>query len=107
MRRKLLSGLLGGVLALTPVLVRAGEPQGTPSAEERSQEKLETDLGRKLNSDERLQGSHIKVDVMKQGEVRLAGRVPSEAARKRAVELAEKTKGVSKVDDHLRVEIPN
>jgi hyperosmotically inducible protein len=49
-----------------------------------------------------LNGSDIDVDV-KDGIVTLQGTVPSEAARKRALELARKNDGVKGVTDQLRV----
>jgi hyperosmotically inducible protein len=49
-----------------------------------------------------LNGSDIDVDA-KDGMVTLQGTVPSEAARKRALELARKNDGVKGVTDELRV----
>jgi hyperosmotically inducible protein len=52
-----------------------------------------------------LDGSNIDVDV-KDGVVTLQGTVASEAARKRALELARKNDGVKGVTDQLRVAPP-
>jgi osmotically-inducible protein OsmY len=108
MTRTLLSGLIGGVMALSPALLSAGDEKPPPAGSEQADtEKLEAVLERKLDDDQRLAGSDIDVEVPRAGEVLLTGTVPSEPAHKRAVDLAQKTPGVTSVDDQLKVEIPN
>jgi hyperosmotically inducible protein len=50
-----------------------------------------------------LKGSDISVDTNHEGVVTLTGTVPNEAARARAVEMAQSTKGVRRVVDELKI----
>jgi len=63
---------------------------------------LLTSLKTKFAGDGALKGSDIDVDVNRHV-VTLKGTVPSEAARARAVELAQKTGGVERVVDRLTI----
>jgi hyperosmotically inducible periplasmic protein len=56
-----------------------------------------------LVGEEALEGSDINVDTDSRGAVTLAGRVPSEAARKRAIDVAKTVEGVNRVEDTLKV----
>jgi osmotically-inducible protein OsmY len=50
-----------------------------------------------------LEGSDVSVDTEDGGEVTLSGSVRSEAARRRALEIARRTNGVVRVTDALKV----
>ncbi len=59
-------------------------------------------IKRRLVADPQLEGLRINVDVH-QGEVRLSGRVASEALRAKAVRLAGTVRGVVRVQDQLHI----
>jgi osmotically-inducible protein OsmY len=105
MNRTLFSGLLAGALALAPMATYAqDEEPAPPNSPEAEAEKLETDLERKLDNDERLQGSDIDVEVVGTGDVTLTGTVPSENAHDRALRTVRGSEGVEEVDDQLELE---
>lgn len=55
-----------------------------------------------LVRDEQVSGLKIDVDV-RRGVVSLYGRVPSEAVRSRAIDIARNVRGVQKVEDRLTI----
>ncbi len=68
-----------------------------------SDEAIATDIKARMFSDAQLKNANVQV-TSKNGEVTLAGEVPSEAARYSAFKLAAETKGVVKVHDLLTVQ---
>ncbi|MBI3485013.1 MAG: BON domain-containing protein [Acidobacteria bacterium] len=85
------------VILLAAFLAAAGCSTGL------SDEAIATDIKARMFSDAQLKGATIQV-TSKNGEVTLAGEVPSEAARYSAFKLAAETKGVVKVNDQLSVQ---
>ncbi|MCR9278957.1 MAG: BON domain-containing protein [Pseudomonadaceae bacterium] len=63
---------------------------------------IQTIIKSKMLADGQVSGLAINVDVRK-GVVAIYGPVPDEAARRRAVEIAEGVKGVTVVEDNLTV----
>lgn len=64
---------------------------------------ITTEINAKIVKDPEL--SFIKIDVdTREGNVTLTGKVPSDEAKDRLVELAGKVKGVKHVEDNLTVE---
>ncbi len=63
---------------------------------------IQTIIKSKMLADGQVSGLAINIDVRK-GVVAMYGPVPDEAARRRAVEIAEGVKGVSAVEDNLTV----
>jgi hyperosmotically inducible periplasmic protein len=78
---------------LTPLLVAQGSP---------SDGSIYDDVRRKLANDVDVKGAGIDVDV-KNGAVTLKGRVRSEKARTKATAVAKKVKGVTSVDNQLKL----
>ncbi len=76
----------------------------TNVGEELSDGWITTKVKARFVGDDMLQGSDISVDTNSDGEVTLTGTVPSESARKHAVEVARSTKGVKKVNEQLKIE---
>jgi len=66
---------------------------------------LATNIKAQMFSDAQLKDVSLQVSV-KNGEVTLAGSVPSDAARYEAFKLATQTPGVTKVDDQMTIEAP-
>ena|SRR5579871_3676532 len=60
------------------------------------------DIRRKLANDVEVKGAGIDVDV-KAGAVTLKGRVHSDKARSKATSIAKKVKGVTSVDNQLKL----
>jgi hyperosmotically inducible protein len=65
-------------------------------------EPLDGRVKARLNTDKKLEGVDFAVSA-EGDEVKLRGIVPNSASRRRAIELAENTTGVSKVVDELAV----
>ena len=89
----LLASLLIAAL-LAPTLVRA---QGNPQ-----DDKIYDDVRRRLADDADVRGAGLNVTV-KNGAVTLEGRVRDERARQKAPRLAKKTKGVTTVENKLKL----
>ncbi len=85
------------VILLAACLAAAGCSTGP------SDEAIATDIKARLFSDAQLKNANIQVTA-KNGEVTLAGDVPSDGARYNAFKLAAETKGVVKVHDLLTVQ---
>ena len=85
------------VVLLAAFLTAAGCSTGP------SDEAIATDIKARMFSDAQLKTANVQV-TSKNGEVTLAGEVPSEAARYSAFKLAAETKGVVKVNDQLTVQ---
>ncbi|MCL5286973.1 MAG: BON domain-containing protein, partial [Acidobacteria bacterium] len=69
-----------------------------------SDEAIASDIKARMFSDAQLKSANVQVTA-KNGEVTLAGEVPSEAARYAAFKLAAETKGVTKVNDQMTVQM--
>ncbi len=69
-----------------------------------SDDAIATQVKAKMFSDPQVKSANIGVTV-KQGEVTLAGEVPSDAARYQAFKLAAETPGVKKVNDQMTVAV--
>ncbi len=101
---------LAGALAIGGV-ARAQQPRPAPGAAEPALGEAKAaqpeataiakDLELKFKEDWKLAGNEIDVKVDPQGSVTLSGRVPSELARSRAVEITHQAKGVTEVKDHM------
>jgi len=92
--------LAGGVLTAAPY---AGTPQPVPQ-EVRSDASITADVKAKLDASKMLR--HATVDISTQGGVvTLIGVVPSDFARSQAIDLAQGTPGVVRVDDMLRLNV--
>jgi hypothetical protein len=63
---------------------------------------LATQIKSQMFSDPQLNGASLEV-TSKDGQVTLAGMVPTDAARYRAYKIANETAGVTKVNDHMAV----
>ena len=82
------------LFALTvPMLVA----QGTPN-----DDRIYDDVRRKLADDVDVKGAAIEVTITK-GAVTLKGRVHDEKAREKATRIAKKVKGVTTVDNQLKL----
>jgi hyperosmotically inducible periplasmic protein len=81
----------------------ADKPAKTEPGAELSDTWITTKVKTQFVGEDVLRGSDISVDTNQDGVVTLTGTVPSEAARARAVEIARTTKGVRKLEDHLRL----
>lgn len=90
---RLISVLLIFVL-IVPMLVLA---QGTPD-----DDRIYDAVRRKLADDAEVKGAGFEV-VVKNGAVTLQGRVHDERAREKAARIAKKVKGVTSVDNKLKL----
>ncbi len=90
---RLISVLLILVL-LVPMLVMA---QGTPD-----DDRIYDAVRRKLADDAEVKGAGFEV-IVKNGAVTLQGRVHDERAREKAARLAKKVKGVTSVENKLKL----
>ena len=91
---RLVSLLLIFVVLFVPMLVLA---QGTPN-----DDRIYDAVRRKLADDADVKGAGFDVAV-KNGAVTLQGRVHDERAREKAARLAKKIKGVTSVDNKLKL----
>ena len=78
---------------IVPMLVA----QGTPS-----DDRIYDDVRRRLADDADVKGAAIEVTITK-GAVTLKGRVHDEKARAKATRIAKKVKGVTTVDNQLKL----
>jgi osmotically-inducible protein OsmY len=89
----------------------AGERVGAPverkdsntASEAISDTWITTKVKTQFSGADALKGSDLSVDTNKEGVVTLSGTAPSETARRRAVEIARTTRGVTKVVDDIKV----
>lgn len=79
---------------ITPMLVLA---QGTPD-----DDRIYDAVRRKLADDVDVKGAGFEV-IVKKGAVTLLGRVHDEKAREKAARIAKKVKGVTSVDNKLKL----
>jgi osmotically-inducible protein OsmY len=89
-----LISLLVILVLIVPMLVLA---QGTPT-----DDRIYDAVRRKLADDPDVKGAGFDVTV-KSGAVTLQGRVHDEAAREKAARLAKRVKGVTSVDNKLKL----
>ena len=80
-----------------------GDPEKMVSGEAITTSWIDTRVMTELEGDEALKGSNVDVVTSDDFVVTLKGRVSSDAAKQRAVQIAKGTKGVREVDDQLRV----
>jgi osmotically-inducible protein OsmY len=80
-----------------------GDPEKMVSGEVVTKSWVDTRVAADLEADPALKGSAIDVVTSDDLVVTLKGRVASEATRQRAMEIAKDVKGVTEVDDQLRV----
>jgi osmotically-inducible protein OsmY len=90
---RLISLLLILVMILPMLLVA----QGTPT-----DDRIYDDVRRKLADDVDVKGAGLQVTV-KNGAVTLEGRVHTEKAREKATRITKKVKGVTSVDNKLKL----
>jgi osmotically-inducible protein OsmY len=84
-------------LLLLALIVPALVAQGTPN-----DDRIYDDVRRRLADDADVKGAAIEVTITK-GAVTLKGRVHDEKAREKATRIAKKVKGVTTVDNQLKL----
>ena len=99
--------LLAGSMAVLgcrsePATETTARPATTASAEPRDDTTIRTAMQAKFYTEELTRGRPIEVSAQN-GAVTLSGTVPTDAAKKRAVELARGVEGVTTVKDQLQV----
>jgi osmotically-inducible protein OsmY len=82
------------LVLIVPMLVLA---QGTPT-----DDRIYDDVRRKLADDADVRGAGLQVTV-KDGKVTLEGRVHDEPGRQKAARIAKKVKGVTSVENKLKL----
>jgi len=82
------------LLLVAPLLIQAQ----TPSADDR----IYDDVRRRLADDLDVRGAGLQVTV-KDGKVTLEGRVRDDVGRQKATRIAKKVKGVTSVDNKLKI----
>jgi osmotically-inducible protein OsmY len=85
------------LLLLLALIVPALVAQGTPN-----DDRIYDDVRRRLADDADVKGAAIEVTIAK-GAVTLKGRVHDEKAREKATRIAKKVKGVTTVDNQLKL----
>jgi len=85
------------LLLLLALIVPALVAQGTPN-----DDRIYDDVRRRLADDADVKGAAIEVTITK-GAVTLKGRVHDEKAREKATRIAKKVKGVTTVDNQLKL----
>lgn len=98
-------GRLMGIFALALLIAFAAQPAGAGQVGAVKDAWLVMKVHSEFVGEDALEGSNIDVDA-KDGVITLKGTVPSEAARKVAVDNARKNDGVKSVNDQLRVAAP-
>jgi osmotically-inducible protein OsmY len=83
---------------IVPMLVA----QGTPNRGTSNDDRIYDDVRRRLADDVDVKGAAIEVTITK-GAVTLKGRVHDEKAREKATRIAKKVKGVTTVDNQLKL----
>jgi len=89
--------LLISLLLLLALIVPALVAQGTPN-----DDRIYDDVRRRLADDADVKGAAIEVTISK-GAVTLKGRVHDEKAREKATRIAKRVKGVTTVDNQLKL----
>lgn len=85
------------LLLLLALIVPALVAQGTPN-----DDRIYDDVRRRLADDADVKGAAIEVTIA-EGAVTLKGRVHDEKAREKATRIAKKVKGVTTVDNQLKL----
>lgn len=85
------------LLLILALIVPALVAQGTPN-----DDRIYDDVRRRLADDADVKGAAIEVTIAK-GAVTLKGRVHDEKAREKATRIAKKVKGVTTVDNQLKL----
>jgi len=85
------------LLLLLALIVPALVAQGTPN-----DDRIYDDVRRRLADDADVKGAAIEVTITK-GAVTLKGRVHDEKAREKATRIAKRVKGVTTVDNQLKL----
>jgi osmotically-inducible protein OsmY len=85
------------LLLLLALIVPALVAQGTPN-----DDRIYDDVRRRLADDADVKGAAIEVTISK-GAVTLKGRVHDEKAREKATRIAKRVKGVTTVDNQLKL----
>ena len=89
--------LILSLLFLIFTAIQPALPQGTPA-----DDKIYDAVRRKLADDAEVRGAAIDV-IVKQGAVVITGRVRDEKARQKAPRLVKKVKGVTTVENKLKL----
>lgn len=66
-------------------------------------ERMASEVRQRFRADDMIRMRNIEVAMREDGVVMLSGRVASEAERQRAIDIARRTPGVSRVDDRMQV----
>lgn len=107
MRLKPLNLLLAGVLITGVAACNREEPAAQNTAAQTSEARddgwITTSVQAKYYADDDVRGRNLSVETQN-GVVTVRGTVESEAARQRAITLAQEVEGVTRVDDQLRVD---
>ena len=90
------------VLFLTFTATQPGLSQNKPSQGNSKDDKIYDDVRRRLADDADVRGAAIEVTV-KDGAVVISGRVRDEAARQKAPRVVKKVKGVTTVENKLKL----
>lgn len=85
------------LLLILALIVPALVAQGTPN-----DDRIYDDVRRRLADDADVKGAAIEVTIA-EGAVTLKGRVHDEKAREKATRIAKKVKGVTTVDNQLKL----
>jgi len=83
---------------IAPMLVA----QGKAAAQEKADDRIYDDVRRRLADDPEVKGAAIEVTITS-GAITLKGRVRDEKAREKATRVAKKVKGVTTVDNQLKL----
>jgi hyperosmotically inducible periplasmic protein len=83
---------------IAPMLVA----QGKSAAQGKADDRIYDDVRRRLADDPEVKGAAIEVTITN-GAITLKGRVRDEKAREKATRIAKKVKGVTTVDNQLKL----
>ncbi|HTD42684.1 MAG TPA: BON domain-containing protein [Bryobacteraceae bacterium] len=83
---------------IAPMLVA----QGKAAAQSKADDRIYDDVRRRLADDPEVKGAAIEVTITN-GAITLKGRVRDEKAREKATRVAKKVKGVTTVDNQLKL----
>jgi osmotically-inducible protein OsmY len=84
---------------IAPMLVAQGKPAAQGKAND---DRIYDDVRRRLADDPEVKGAAIEVTITN-GAITLKGRVRDEKAREKATRIAKKVKGVTTVDNQLKL----
>lgn len=90
------------IFLLTFAAAQPGLSQGKPTQGNPKDDKIYDDVRRRLADDADVRGAAIEVTV-KDGAVAISGRVRDEAARQKAPRVVKKVKGVTTVENRLKL----